>query len=199
METLKAAMVGAILVAAGIASADSGFQNPIFIPVKEDACPSDKVSVSFSPDKSSIAILRKDGYFLQTPKDSKINVKARCKFDLVISRSPADPPVLQLDFRGAEHKFPASELDLKVTVGSTTYRAYYPRGQLRDGSPNFMRFQLPIPRSGKLQVEIEAKARSFDGKDGVQLSVDSIDACFANSDATEACAALAAKKALAIK
>jgi hypothetical protein len=191
MRLIKIGFVFA-LIAANSAGATPLFSTPHFPGSSHNACKADTVALGFAPDNSALSVLRKNGYFLETPRDSKAKVKAHCHFSLVVNKPEVGDGILQIDFRGADSKLPLSEVELKISFGGAQYKAVYPRGQVLDGSSNFRRFQLANLPAGasKVEVEIEASARSVNSKDVVQISIDSFDACFVNLDANAGCATL---------
>lgn len=188
-------MTGLFLLcsSAGAAPALPAFSAPVFHSGSANGCSADKVVYVLAPDNSVISIERRNNYLLVTPRDSKARIKALCRFDLVLTQPPPEGAILQIDVRGADNKLALSELELKVSFGASHHKVFYPRGQVLDGSANDRRFQLtdlPADRS-KVRLEIEARARSLNGKDLVQVSIDTFDACFVTIDGSTACTTLA--------
>lgn len=181
-----------LCTAGATATAQQGFAPPSFSSDAHNACTAANVTTVLAPDNSAISLLRREGDFVRTKLGSKSSVKARCRFNLVVNKPSGDHGILQIDLRGGDDKLPLSELELKITFGSSQHHAVYPRGQVLSDSANFRRFKLTNLPAGpsKVRVDIEARARSLDGKDTILLSFDSFDACFVDQDANEGCAKL---------
>jgi len=188
-------LLASILIAGPSAYASS--PQPPLSPAKfaggGNLCKADAVSVGRTADGGAVSILRKNAYLIETPRDSKTRVKALCRFSLTVNKPVTGDGILQFDLRGAESKMPLSEAEFTITLGRERYKVSYPRSQILDGSSGFRRFQLSNLPTGvsTVEVAVEASARSSNGKDMVQISLDSIDICFVNADAVDGCATLA--------
>lgn len=174
-------------------ASSSGFGMPNFPINRSNSCTKDAMTVTLAPDKSAVSILRKSGDFLDTQGAGKKQIKADCYIDLIYVPPRQAGTLLQIDLRGAKVKLPLSELELTVDFGQAQHRATFSRGQVLEGTPDFVRFKVGLPQTehAKTRLRITATARSINGQDVAQIHFDSFDACFVNVDAQEGCTTLA--------
>jgi hypothetical protein len=194
MKNIAASMLLALI--SFIASASdvnsSGFDIPNFLANKSNRCAKDAVTVTLAPDNSAVSILLKDSSFVNTQGAGKKQLKANCHLDLVYVPPQQAGMLLQIDLRGAKVKLPLSELELTVDVGQAHHKAIFPRGQVLDGTADFIRFKVAPSASdhAKTRMHISATARSVNGQDVAQVHFDSFDACFVSADTEQACETL---------